>query len=130
MKWKYVGASITASIRKIISKKMSKNEENLQKSFWSVCKFWSVNYKSYSVKSIIYYLYQSRWYKTQNQSPRGVPLKRCSATPQQIYSRAPMQKCCANFFEITFLYGCPPVNLLHICKTHFWREARRDSFWK
>ena len=51
--------------------------------------------------------------------PRDVLLKRFSANPQQIYSRALMQKCYVTFFETTFPYGSPPVNLLDICMTYF-----------
>ena len=41
----------------------------------------------------------------------------CAIT--QIYSRAPIQMCHATVFEITFPYGPPPVNLLHIFRAHF-----------
>ena len=75
------------------------------------------NYKSQSVKCVICYLHQNKQYKIQNQSPRGVLLKRSSSNPQQIYSIAPMQKCYVTFFEIAFPDGYPPVNLLHICRT-------------
>ena len=57
-------------------------------------------------------------------------LLRCSAYHQEIYSRAPMQKCYATFFEIAFPYGSPSVKLLHICRTLFWIEALGDCFWK
>ena len=43
--------------------------------------------------------------------PSGVLLKRCSANPQQIYSRAPVQKCYATFLKLHFRMGL----LLHIC---------------
>ena len=75
------------------------------KGFLSVYKFWSVNYKSSSVKCVIYYLHQSKWYKAQKLSPRGALLKRCSVNPQQIYSRAPMQKCYATLLKSHFLMG-------------------------
>ena len=119
-----IGASITASTWKNITKDISQNKENLQKGFWSVYKFRSVNYKSYSVKCVTYYLHHNKWYKTQKQSPRGVLLNRCSANLQQIYSRAPMQKRYATFFEITFPYGSSPINLLHTCRHTFEEKLR------
>ena len=54
---------------------------------------------------------KNKFYKTQKQSPRGGALKRCSANPHQIYSRAPIWKRYEPFFEITFPYGSPPINL-------------------
>ena len=69
--------------------------------------------------------------KPRTSPPRGVLLKRCSANPQQMYSRAPMQMYYTTFFGITFPYGSFPVNLLHICRTHFeeklWGTASENN---
>ena len=89
-----------------------------------VCKLWKL------VRKMCYLLLdQNKLHKTEKRSPRNVLLKRCSANPQQIYNRASMEKCYATFSEITTAYGSPPVNLLHICMTHLWREAIGDYFW-
>ena len=46
--------------------------------------------------------------------------KRRSANMQQIYRRAPMQKCYFNnFWNSTLVHGCSPVKLLYICRTTF-----------
>ena len=42
---------------------------------------------------------------------------------KQIYRRAPMPKRDSNKVKITFRYGCPPVNLLHIFRTPFPRNT-------
>ena len=41
-----IGASITASNWEIILKNISQNKEMFKKIFWSVYKFWSLDYKS------------------------------------------------------------------------------------
>ena len=73
----------------------------------------------------------------------GVLVKRCSEKMQQIYRRAPMQKCDfnkvalqlhwntlrhSNFDEITLPHGCSLVNLLHIFRTPFTKNTS-GGFW-
>ena len=70
---------------------------------------------------------KARLSETQEQSPIGVPMKRCSENMQQIYRRTPMKRCdfnrAANFIEITLLHVCSPVNLLHIFRTVFTKNT-------
>ena len=51
-------------------------------------------------------------------------MKRCSENMQKIYRKSPCQKTIlikllSNFIEITLRYGCSPVKLLYIFRTHF-----------
>ena len=38
-------------------------------------------------------------------------------------------KLVCNFTKLTFLNGCFPVYMLHICRTHFWRTLMGDCSW-
>ena len=59
------------------------------------------------------------------QSSTGVLRKRCSENMQQIYRKTPMPKFHfnSNFIEMKLVYGCSPVNLLHIFKTPFAKNT-------
>ena len=81
------------------------------------------------LRIIIYYILIKFVFKfickkrsTQKQLSRGVLIKRCSEYMQQIYRRTHMPKC-DNFIEITLRHGCSPVNLLHIFRTPFYKNA-------
>ena len=59
---------------------------------------------------------------------RSIPRKRCSENKQQIYRRTPMSKCnfnkvANNFIEITVRHGYSPVDLLHILRIPFLKNA-------
>ena len=56
------------------------------------------------------YSFEMKNRSLQRQPPRGVLSKRCSENMQQIYRRTPMPK-------------CSPVNLLHIFRTPFIKNA-------
>ena len=59
--------------------------------------------------------------QVQKQTSRGVLTKGFSENMQQIDHAEKNTYAEVNFTEITFRYGCSPVNLLHIFKTHFLR---------
>ena len=55
-------------------------------------------------------------------SGKGV-LKICSKfTGERLYQSVISIKLQSNFNEIALWYGCSPVNLLHIFKTHFYKK--------
>ena len=53
----------------------------------------------------------------QKQPSRGVLIKRCCESMQQIYWRTPMSKCDFKKVAFTLRHGCFSVNLLHIFRT-------------
>ena len=64
----------------------------------------------------------------QKQPSRSVLKKRCSENIQQVYGRTPMPKCDFNkvalrLTEITRQHECSPVNLLHIFRAPFLKNA-------
>ena len=71
--------------------------------------------------------YKSSLY-LQKHSLRGVRRERCSENVQQIYGEharrsAISVKLQSGFIEITLQHGCSPVNLLHIFRTIFPKNA-------
>ena len=71
--------------------------------------------------------YQSSLY-LQKHPLRGVRRERCSENVQQIYGEharrsAISVKLQSGFIEITLQHGCSPVNLLHIFRTIFPKNA-------
>ena len=70
-----------------------------------------------SIRTILF----KQIYDIQKQPFRGVLKKMCSENTQQIYRRTSMPKC--DFNKIALQHRCSPVNLLHIFRTPFPRNA-------
>ena len=70
--------------------------------------------------------------QVQKQTSRGVLTKGCSENMQQTdhAEKNTYAEVRSNFTEITLRYGCSPVNLLYIFKTHFLRTPLDDCFCK
>ena len=70
----------------------------------------------------------------QRQPFRGVVRKKCYENIQQIYRRACrsaiLLKLLCNFIEIALRHGCSPVNLLHISRTPFSKNAFKRAAFK
>ena len=62
---------------------------------------------------------------SQKQPSRYVLRKSCSENIQQIYRRTPMPKCDFNKFakQLTLWHACSLANLLHISRTHFYKNT-------
>ena len=98
--------------------------------------FRTVRHKKYSEKDVYvdggflcnYPIHAFDGKSVQKQPPKGVLSKRCSENMQQIYMRTTMPTCdfnkvASNFIEVTLRHGCYLVNLLHIFRAPFYKNA-------